>query len=132
MSDIKVEFSKFTAVGAVNFIFTFVLFYFLVKVLQENYLIALVGVSVLGMFFTYTLNYVWVFKPEDKLIYKARLFKYILAGLLSISLNSLLLAYIVESAGADPFIAQFCLIPFIVVFNFSTAKYWSLRPKKYE
>ena len=40
----------------------------------------------------------------------------------------LALGYIVEHTDFDPFYVQLALIPFIVVFNFSTAKYWSLRP----
>lgn len=128
MHRLKIEFSKFTVVGAVNFVFTLVLFYLLVKVLRANYLIALVFVSLLGMILTYSLNHVWVFKPEQELAFKGRLLKYILAGFLSILLNVVALAYIVEHTGFDPFYVQFALIPFIVVFNFSTAKYWSLRP----
>ena len=87
MHKLKIEFSKFTVVGAANFLFTLVLFYLLVKVLRANYLIALVVVSLLGMILTYSLNHVWVFKPEQELAFKGRLLKYILAGFLSISLN---------------------------------------------
>lgn len=128
MHKLKVELSKFTVVGAVNFVFTFVLFYLFVKIIQINYLIALVTVSLLGMIITYTANHVWVFKPEENLAFRGRLLKYILAGLLSISLNVVVLNFIVESTGFDPFYVQTALIPFIVVFNFSTTKYWSLRP----
>ena len=128
MHSLKIEFSKFTIVGAVNFVFTLVLYYLLVKVLRADYLIALVVVSLLGMFLTYSLNHIWVFKPEQKLAFKGRLLKYILAGFLSVSLNIVVLGYIVEHTDSDPFYVQFALIPFIVIFNFSTAKYWSLRP----
>ena len=127
MYRLKIEFTKFTIVGAANFVFTFVLYYLLVKVLRANYSVSLVVVSLLGMFLTYSLNYVWVFKPEQELAFKGRLLKYILAGFLSISLNVLVLDYIVEHFDFDPFYVQFALIPLIVVFNFSTAKFWSLR-----
>ena len=46
---------------------------------------------------------------------------------LGIALNMLLLSYIVEHTGFDPFYVQMALIPLIVIFNFFTAKYWSLR-----
>jgi len=127
MHKLKIEFSKFTVVGAINFVFTLVLYYFLVKVIQVNYLISLVVVSLLGMVLTYIFNYVWVFKPEKNLEFKDRLYKYILAGLISITLNIIILDYIVSRSDFDPFYVQLGLIPLIVVFNFSTAKYWSLR-----
>jgi len=127
---LKIELSKFTIVGGINFIFTFILFYILVKEVKINYLFALVVVSLLGMIMTYTLNYVWVFKTEEELKFSGRLLKYILAGFLSISLNAIILKYIVECTKSDPFYVQLALIPLIVIFNFSTAKFWSLRPER--
>lgn len=129
MHKLKIEFSKFTAVGAANFVFTFVLFFLAVRIFGWNYLVSLVAVSLLGMFLTYLLNYKWVFQPEPGITFRGRLFKYLLAGFLSISLNAAALGYIVERTGFDPFYVQTALIPLIVIFNFSTAKYWSLRPK---
>ena len=128
MQKLHIEFSKFTVVGAVNFVFTFVFFYVLVKMANVNYLIALVVVSLAGMVLTYALNYAWVFKPSRELEFKGRLAKYILAGFCSIMLNVVVLKLIVSSTGFDPFYVQVGLIPFIVLFNFSTAKFWSLRP----
>lgn len=130
MHKLKIEFSKFTVVGAINFVFTFILFFWLVKIIDFNYLLALIVVSLLGMILTYSLNHVWVFKPEEKLAFRGRLVKYILAGALSIALNVAVLKYLVERTGFDPFYVQMALIPFIVVFNFSTAKFWSLRQKQ--
>ena len=129
VNKLKIEISKFSVVGAVNFVFTFVLFYILVELLRVNYLFSLVIVSLLGMFLTYTVNYVWVFRPEQELKFKGRLFRYVLCGLFSVALNALVLRYIVDEFGYDPFWVQFFLIPFVVVLNFSTAKYWSLRQK---
>jgi len=43
-------------------------------------------------------------------------------------LNMLVLSLIVEHSNFDPFFVQMGLIPLIVLFNFSTAKFWSLRP----
>lgn len=127
MHKLSVEFSKFTVVGVLNFVFTFVLFYISVKVLSINYLIALMAVSLLGMLFTYSLNYLWVFKPEQKISFKGRLLRYILSGMLSISLNLWLLEYLVVRTKFDPFYVQTALIPLIVIFNFCTSKFWSLR-----
>ncbi|MDO8264598.1 MAG: GtrA family protein [Gallionella sp.] len=128
MHKLKIEFSKFAIVGALNFIFTFILFYIFVKVINFHYLIALMAVSLLGMILTYSLNHVWVFKPEQKLAFRGRLVKYVLSGFLSISLNLVALEYIVEHSDFDPFYVQTALIPFIVIFNFSTARFWSLKP----
>lgn len=127
MHKLKIEFSKFTVVGAINFVFTFVMFFWLVKIVEFDYLISLILVSFLGMMITYYLNYIWVFKPEKEIEFRGRLIKYILSGALSIALNAAVLKYLVDRTGFDPFYLQMTLIPFIVIVNFSAAKYWSLR-----
>ena len=128
MHKFKIEATKFTLVGAANFVLTFIVFTAMLKLLGVNYLLSLVAAWVVGMLFSYVLNFAWVFKPEQKIQFRARFFRFFLAGVLSIALNMLALSYIVERTDFDPFYVQMVLIPFIVVFNFSTAKYWSLRP----
>ena len=129
MHKLKAEATKFTLVGAANFILTFVIFTVMLKVLWINYMLSIVAAWFAGLIFSYVLNFSWVFKPDGQLQFKARFIKFILASTLSIALNVLVLGYIVEHTNFDPFYVQIVLIPFIVVFNFSTAKYWSLRPK---
>lgn len=128
MHKFKIEATKFTLVGAANFVLTFIVFTAMLKVLLVNYLLALVAAWVVGMVFSYVLNFAWVFKPEQKIQFKARFLRFFLASALSIVLNMLVLGYIVEHSEFDPFYVQMALIPLVVVFNFSTAKYWSLRP----
>mgnify|MGYP000870187137 FL=1 len=128
MHKIKIEVTKFTLVGAANFVLTFIVFTAMLKVLSVNYLLSLGAAWVVGMLFSYVLNFAWVFKPEQKLQFKDRFLRFVLASVFSIALNMLALSYIVEHTGFDPFYVQMLLIPLIVIFNYSTAKYWSLRP----
>ena len=128
MHKIKIEVTKFTLVGAANFVLTFIVFTAMLKVLSVNYLLSLGAAWVVGMLFSYILNFAWVFKPEQKLQFKDRFLRFVLASVFSIALNMLALSYIVEHTGFDPFYVQMLLIPLIVIFNYSTAKYWSLRP----
>lgn len=128
MHKLKIEVTKFTLVGAANFVLTFIVFTAMLKIMEVNYLSSLMAAWGVGMLFSYVLNFSWVFKPEQKIKFKAQLLKFLLASLLSIALNMLALNYIVERTKFDPFYVQLVLIPFIVIFNFSTAKFWSLRP----
>jgi putative flippase GtrA len=128
MHKLKIEVTKFTLVGAANFVLTFIVFTAMLKVLSVNYLLSLGAAWVVGMLFSYVLNFAWVFKPEQEIQFKDRFFRFVLASVFSIALNMLALSYIVEHTGFDPFYVQMLLIPLIVIFNYSTAKYWSLRP----
>jgi len=121
------EFSRFLVVGGINFVFTFLVFVTSLKVLGISYIIALILASVLGNILTYTLNFIWVFKPEERLNFRHRFVKYMISNLGSLCFNIVALAALVELGGFDPFWSQVALIPFIIVFNFSTAKWWSLR-----
>jgi putative flippase GtrA len=129
MHKFKIEATKFTLVGAANFVLTFTVFTVLLKLLGLNCLLSLIAAWLVGMPFSYILNFIWVFKPEEKIQFKARFIRFILASILSIVLNMLVLNFSVEHAGFDPFYVQLVLIPFIAIFNFSTAKYWSLQKR---
>jgi putative flippase GtrA len=127
MHKLKIEVTKFTLVGAANFALTLIVFTALLKVFSINYLLSLGAAWIVGMLFSYILNFAWVFKPEQKIQFKARFFRFFLASVFSVVLNMLVLRYIVEYTGFDPYYVQLALIPLIVVINFSTAKFWSLR-----
>ncbi len=127
MHKFKIEVTKFTLVGAANFVLTLIVFTAMLKMLGLNYLLSLVTAWIVGMLFSYVMNFSYVFKPEQKIQFKERFLRFFLASALSIILNMFVLSYIVEHTNFDPFYVQMALIPFIVVFNFSTAKFWSLR-----
>lgn len=127
MKQIKIEVTKFTLVGALNFVLTLIIFSVALKIFEAHYLAALGTSWFFGMLFSYALNYKWVFKPDEKIKFNARFAKFLATGLLSITLNMLTLNYLVRHSEIDPFYLQFCLIPFIVIFNFTAAKFWSLR-----
>ncbi|WP_298922056.1 GtrA family protein [uncultured Roseobacter sp.] len=113
--------------GGINFVFTFLVFTTALKVLSIGYAAALLLSWFAGNILTYTLNFLWVFRPEAKLSFRGRFFKYLTAGSLSISLNLAGLTALVEIGGFDPFWSQVLIMPFVIVFNFTTAKFWSLR-----
>lgn len=127
MHQFKIEVTKFTLVGAANFVLTLIVFTAMLKLFAVNYLLSLVAAWVIGMIFSYILNFAWVFRPEEKIKFKARFGKFFFASVVSIVLNMLALNYIVERTHFDPFYLQMALMPFIVIFNFATAKFWSLK-----
>ncbi|WP_170426122.1 GtrA family protein [Ruegeria arenilitoris] len=121
---------KFLVVGGTNFWLTMAIFLAALNWLQFHYLLALLTSWFLGMLFTYTWNYIWVFKPSERFQFGRNFVKYLLAGSASIGLNLVALRFLVENWEIDPFWTQMALIPFIVIFNFLTAKFWSLRHGK--
>lgn len=127
MHKLKTEAAKFTLVGAANFVLTFLVFTSMLKMMEVNYLLSLMAAWIVGMFFSYILNFTWVFKPEQKIQFKARFFRFFLASALSIAFNVAALRYFVVHTGFDPFYVQMALVPCIVMFNFVTAKFWSLK-----
>ena len=127
MHKLKIEVTKFTTVGASNFVLTFIVFTAMLKVFGFNYLLSLGSAWMVGMLFSYVLNFSWVFKPEKKIQFKTRFFQFLFASVCSIGLNMIVLHFIVEHFIFDPLYVQMMLIPLIVILNYSTAKYWSFR-----
>lgn len=124
---LQVEAWRFLLVGGANFVLTFIIFYSMLRLLHVHHLVSLTVSWAIGMVFTYALNFTWVFKPEEQLRFRQHFGKYFIAQTVSIALNLVALQLIVASTGYDPFYVQCALIPAIVVFNFCTAKFWSLR-----
>ena len=127
MSKYKIEITKFTLVGLVNTGLTFVIFFFLLNQFYVDYIIALTITWLFGIFFSFLLNSFWVFTPDSKSHFKARFIKYFLCYLSSFVLNLLALIFLVKYLDLAPFFTQVALVPFVVIFNFLTSKFWSLR-----
>jgi putative flippase GtrA len=124
---LNVQFIKFCLVGGINFAFSMLLFLFLLKVLYIGYFIAFTITWLLGILLTYTINFIWVFKPEEKFEFKKRMPKYFLVYLFSYGVNIILLKYLVNTFEYDPFWGQFFIIPIIIVINFFGFKLWALK-----
>ena len=122
-----IHFIKYSFVGIGNFIFTLVLYIIFLNALYFRYEIAFTLSWLLGVFFTYLINFIWVFKPEEKLTFRKRLPKYFLVYISSYALNMLLLRLLVEYFSLLPLLAQMFIIPLVVFINFIGIKYWALR-----
>jgi putative flippase GtrA len=123
----QAQLSRFLLVGGVNFVFSFLVFTLALRVLQLDHLLALLMAWLAGNLLTYVLNFIWVFRPEPQLRFGGRFVKYLMAGSVSIGANLAALYLLVDVAGHDAFWSQVAIMPFIVVFNFAVAKFWSLR-----
>lgn len=130
MSQLKIAVTKFTFVGLANFVLTFIIFTVMLKVIRLDYLISLGSAWIVGVIFSYVLNFLWIFKPEQRLALNGRFVKFLSAGFLSVILNMVALRYLVENTKVDPFYVQMALMPFIVILNFISTKYWSLRKNR--
>lgn len=124
------HFVKYTFVGLLNAVFTFFLYFILLKVILLHYLVSFSLSWFLGVLLTYVINFLWVFKPEQKLVFKSRLLKYFIVYIISYLLNMFLLKEFTELTRGDPLLVQLFIMPVIVVVNFSGIKYWcmNMRP----
>lgn len=124
------SFMKYVLVGLSNAIFTTIIYLLLLKVFHVPYTVAFTVSWLMGLFFTYVINFVWVFKPERKLEFKRRLWKYALVYVASYLVNIMLLRLVVEHYQIDPFIAQLFIIPLVIAINYSGMKFWALKGSK--
>jgi putative flippase GtrA len=122
------EIPRYLAVGALNAVFTFVVFVVSLYVIRLHYLLALTVATGLGMVLTYGLNFVWVFRPESRLRFEERFVKYVVTNAATLGLNLIALSLVVETTGLSPLYAQAVIMGAIVALNFVAAKWWSLRP----
>lgn len=119
---------KYSLVGGLNAVYTFVVYFILLKIVRIHYLLSFSISWISGVLATYIINFIWVFRPEQKLIFKNRITKYFIVYLTSYLLNMFLLRTIVEYCHWDPLIVQLFLIPLVATINFLGIKYWSMKP----
>lgn len=124
---LKTEFFKYAIVGFINLAFSLVMFYLFLNIFKMPYLLVFNITWILGIVLTYVINFVWVFKPDDKLQFKKRFIKYFLVYVSSYLVNIYLLQHVVENYGYDPFWVQFFILPLVVLINFFGFKYWALK-----
>jgi len=123
----QLQFVKYLFVGGANFLVGLVAFYFFLHILHLNYLISFSISWVASVLLTYIINFVWIFKPEEKLNFKTRLAKYTIIYLFSYLVNLGLLKLLVQDTHYDPFFLQFAIIPVVMAINFTGTKYWALK-----
>lgn len=124
----KDHFIKYVLVGGFNYVSSLLFFVFLTKVIGINYLIVFTITWIYGILITYCLNYLWVFKPEKRLIFKIKFLKYFIVYITSFSLNFIALHWIVENIYRDPIMVQLVILPFVMLFNFLGFRNWALTP----
>jgi putative flippase GtrA len=120
------QFSKYSLIGLGNFIITGLL-YFLLDFYGVNYITNFITTWLIGIFITYSANYIWVFQARKKLVFDRMFLKYSIIYILSFVVNYVLLKYLVEYWYWKPLLAQFCIIPIVVIINFTGMKYWSFK-----
>ena len=121
------QFVKYVFVGGINFLFGLGTFYACLYILMLNYLAAFSISWLTGLVLTYIINFVWIFKPQEKLNFKKRLAKYAVVYLTSYLANLIILKLLVQFTHGSPFYLQFCIIPVVMAINFLGMKHWALR-----
>jgi putative flippase GtrA len=129
-NEIYSQFSKYLVVGGSNFFLNLFIYIVLIWLFPSHYLLALTAAWFAGVVFTYAVNFLWVFKPEESLVFRRRFPKYFLIYLSTYLLNMLALEYFVTRVRMDPLYIQFMIIPFIVVLNFTGSKFISLNKEQ--
>lgn len=122
----KNEMLKYLIIGGINTVLTCCLYFVLLQY-STPYLLALILSWFGGILFTYTFNFIWVFKPESTFTLHRRFWRYFTSYLISLGLNLASLNYLVSTQGLDPFLAQMIIMPLIIAFNYTATKFWSLR-----
>jgi len=128
---LKVNFQlfKYLITGSINFVTSFLIFYLLHFIIGINYTATFVITWLYGILLTYSINFIWVFKLDEKLQLKNRLVKYFLVYSTSFTFNIVILRVLVECYFINPMYAQLFILPFVMLINFYGFKLWAFNHK---
>jgi putative flippase GtrA len=117
------EFLRYLIIGGLNAALTFLVFIGGLYTLRVHYLLALVVAFFVGNIFTYILNFIWVFRVNEKFSFRVRFLKYLFPNTGTFIANLVVLYLLVDFFGSDPLISQVVLMFMVVLANFLFAKY---------
>ncbi len=126
-ADFLKHLSGYLLVGSGNAVLTIGIYTILIKFAGIDYKISFSVSWLIGVIATYIINHLWVFKPEEKLKFKLRFGKYIFVYMTSYLASLYLIFLLVENILIDPILAEFIVIPVIVIINFVGIKYWVMN-----
>lgn len=121
------EVLKYLVTGGMNAVLTCIVYVVGLYVLHIHYLVALAAAFLVGVLFTYVVNFVWVFRPDSRFTFRRRFIRYFTSNAATFLANVVALYCLVDVFGSDPFLSQVLLMVVIIVANFLLAKHWSLR-----
>jgi len=126
-NSLHIEGLKYLFIGGLSTIFSFIVFTICLYGFKIHYVVSFLIAGILSILLTYTLNFIWVFKPEDKFQLKKRFINYFWTNFLAFLVNLFILHYIVSKTGYDPLYVQMVIMIPIVTINFLVAKFWSMK-----
>jgi putative flippase GtrA len=116
-------FLKFSLVGCTNVIVTLTAFYILYDLLTFNYLVGSVFAYSLGIVNSFTWNRLWTFRTR-KADVKREFVRFFTVNLVGLGMNACIMYLLVDIICTNAFVAQVVAIGFVLIFNFSLARYW--------
>jgi putative flippase GtrA len=116
------QFIKYSFVGVLNTVISYVAFFILVNYAQ--YLIALGCAHFIGVINSYVWNHSWVFHRRRSIV---DFVKFNAVYIIAFAVNAAALVICVEFLKLEPRLAQLGLIPLVLVISFTGNKYWSFK-----
>lgn len=127
--DLLKQFRRYAGLGALNFLLSLVVYWLLMEVVRTHYLMAHFLTWVFGMLFTFIVSFLWVFEYSSKIQFRTQFTKFLVVYGGSYIVNFFVLRYLVEGFHVHPFYTQICLIPSVMLMNFSGMRFWSFARK---
>jgi putative flippase GtrA len=116
------QFVRYSFVGVLNTVIGYGAFFIFVNYIQ--YLIALGCAHIIGVINSYAWNHNWVFNRRLSIV---EFIKFNAVYIIAFAANAGALVLCVDFLKIEPRLAQFMLIPLVLVISFTGNKYWSFK-----
>lgn len=127
---IRVQMFRFVAVGLLNTIVGFSIYYILLRYLDLNYTISLLIAHIVGVIHSYLWNKNWTFGVKHNSI--TTLIRFLVVYTFMFVINYLLLAVFVEVLDYNKIWAQAISLLLTTMISFIGQRYWSFKTNNVE
>jgi len=118
-------FIKYSIVGGVNTLITYVSFYLMSNFLGVHYVIATIIGYILGIINSYFWNKFWTFKKNKKSLNE--FLKFVLVYLFAFTVNVGSIVFLKESLYVSPNIGEIVGILFAMIVSYAGQRFWTFK-----
>ena len=123
------KFFRFCLIGSINTALDFITIIFLFEVLKFNLNLAIVIAFFMANTHSFYFNKYWTFKNSN-LNLKKQYLKFFLVSLLGVSINLIIINFLVNNFSVWYIYAKIVAISFVLIINFFTNRNWTFKNQK--
>jgi putative flippase GtrA len=120
------KFVKFSIVGFVNTVSSYLVFFILLQIIKLGYLLSSIISYIVGIVISYLGNKYWTFQIKRS-AWQIEFTKFLILNIIGLTINTSIMVFLVEIFKLHPLLAQVVAMSIVIFYNFLGSHYWVFK-----